>query len=248
MTEITFRSDMKVELIQHMGTDETQVHAAKASTGTDQAPVGKIKGLIGYLFRERHTSPSEHQHVSVRVEVPLFVRSEWQRHRTQSYSELSMRFSEAAPQFYVIADERPVVNNGNGAHPELVPGTPGQVAVAQIAQKRVAEVAWEEYQCQIEAGIANEVARNVLPVETYTTFWATANLNNWFKFLDLRNGEVGKPLAEIVDAAQQVEAIIAELYPVAYKAWKRHRRIMNILMKFYPQAETEYKEIYGDDA
>lgn len=247
MTDITFRSDMKVELIQSMGSDETQVKAAKASTGTDQAPVGKIKGLIGYLIRERHTSPSEHQVFTIRVEVPLFVRSEWQRHRTQSYSELSMRFAEAAPEFYVIPDDRPVVNDGSGAHPKLVEGTPEQVAVAQGSERRIAQQAWEEYQLQIKAGIANEVARNVLPVETYTTFWATGNLNNMLKFLDLRNGEVGQPLKEIVEAARQVEEIIAELYPVSYKAWKRTRRIQRILQKWLPQATEEYERTYGDD-
>lgn len=247
MTDITFRSDMKVEHVQHMGTDATQVRAAKASTGDDQATVGKIQGLIGYLMRERHTSPSEHQVVTVRVEVPLFVRSEWQRHRTQSYSELSMRFAEATPQFYIEPEHRPLVNDGSGAHPKLIPGTSEQYELDLTKSALSYQVAWDSYREMVDGGIATEVARKVLPTGTYTTFWATANLNNWFKFLDLRNGEVGAPQWEIVEASRQVEEIIAELYPVAYKAWKRSRRINAILQKWLPNATEEYERTYGDD-
>lgn len=220
MTEIKLRSDMLVTEIQHMGDDAMIARAARASTGKDLVDLNKIEGLIGYLMREGHTSPFEHCVLTVRVEAPIFVAREWERHRTQSYSELSLRFSEAVPEFYVTGADRPIVNEGSGAHPKLVAGTDYQHTLAGYAHANASSMAWRHYEALLEDGIATEVARNVLPLSTYTTFWATANLNNWFKFLSLRNGDKGAPQWEIVQAAQQVEAIIARLYPVSYKAWK----------------------------
>lgn len=218
---IELRSDIDVMEIERMGSDQTIVQAARASTGKDLVELKTTQGLINYLMKEHHTSPFEHCVLTVRVEAPIFVAREWERHRTQSYSELSMRFAEAAPEFYIEPDERPLTNEGSGAHPKLVHGDAAQRAVNWIQSNASYEAAWEAYTNKLNAGIASEVARKVLPVGTYTTFWATANLNNWFKFLYLRNGEHGAPQWEIVQGAKEVEAIIAEAYPEAYQAWKR---------------------------
>lgn len=220
MTEIKLRSDMSVTLIDSMGSDQTIAQAARASTGKDTVALERIEGLIRYLMRHNHSSPFEHCVMTVRVECPIFVAREWERHRTQSYSELSMRFEEARPEFYIEPDERPLTNEGSGAHPKLVHGDAAQRAVNWNQSITAYESAWEAYTNKLNAGIASEVARKVLPVGTYTTFWATGNLNNWFKFLYLRNGEHGAPQWEIVAAALLVEEQIAKLYPVAYAAWK----------------------------
>lgn len=218
------RSDMKVELVQHMGSDEMVARAARVSTGNDKLDLKKISGLIGYLVREQHTSPLEHCVVTVRAEVPIFVAREWMRHRTQSYSELSLRFAEAQPEFYLPEASRPLVNEGTGAHPNLVrlPDDEQQALAkkASVLHEYAYMQAWGAYEGMIAAGVANEVARNVLPVSIYTSFYATANLNNWFKFLTLRNGEKGAPQWEIVQAALQVEALISDLFPITYTAWK----------------------------
>lgn len=220
MTEINFRSDLKVTLIDSMGSDQTIVRAARASTGNDLAHIKRLDGLIGYLMRENHTSPFEHAVISVRAEAPIFVAREWMRHRTQSYSELSMRFAEASPEFFVPPGHRPIVNDGSGAHPKLVMGTPEQYSLMRFEHNKTYDACWQSYRRMLDGGIAEEVARNVLPVGTHTVFWATGNLNNWFKFLYLRNGEHGAPQWEIVQVAQQVEAFIAEKFPVAYAQWR----------------------------
>ena len=220
MTEIKLRSDVKVDLIESMGTDETIVRAARASTGNDLVTLEKTQGLISYLMREGHTSPFEHCVLTFRIEAPIFVAREWERHRTQSYSELSLRFAEAVPEFYIEPPERPLVNEGSGAHPKLVAGNDAQYLTNITASEHSYLTAWEAYTIKVAAGIAHEAARKVLPLATYTTFWATANLNNWFKFLGLRNGDKGAPQWEIVQGAKQVEAAIAEQFPQAYKAWK----------------------------
>lgn len=72
----------------------------------------------------------------------------------------------------------------------------------------------------LKRGVATEVARNVLPVNIYTSAYLTGNLLGWFNFLRLRNGDEGHPQYETVEVARKVEAIIAGLYPITYKAWK----------------------------
>lgn len=228
---IIFRDDMQVELIDHMGTDETVARAARVSTGSDQLEQGKISGLINYLVREGHTSTLEHCNITFRLEVPLFVRDQIVRHRTGNYNIQSARYSEMKPEFYIPPKERPLVNKGSGAHPDL------QMAENEITRpytvrvmKELYELAWATYEALIapsrdgDEAVANEVARNVLPTALYTSMYMTMNLNNWFKFLDLRNGEKGHPQWEIVKVAEQVEIILQSLYPITFQAWQKHKK------------------------
>lgn len=215
-----FRRTFKVETVQNMGSDEMIARAARVSTGKDLLDQDKIEGLIGYLVRERHTSPLESCVVTFRIEAPIFVAREWMRHRTQSYNELSLRYTESDCEFYVPPADRPLVNDGSSAHPELVQGAEDQKQVAFSELKYVYRMAEDSYQHLLKSGIAREVARNVLPVSTYTAFYATANLNNWLKFLDLRNGDKGHPQWEIVQCAQMVQARLTELYPITMGAWR----------------------------
>lgn len=220
MTEIKYRNDMKVELVNHMGSDETVARAARVSTGKDRLDQGKIEGLIRYLVREGHTSTLEHCVVTLRMEVPIFVHRQLMTHRTLSKNSESGRYTEFKPEFYVPAPERPLVNAGSSARPDLHPGAPEQVIAAQIAHRISVDYAWRNYVAMVQDGVANEVARNVLPVSTYTSLWVTGNLLGWFNFLRLRNGDKGHPQWEIVEVARQVEEIIAGLYPITYAAWK----------------------------
>ena len=220
MTEITFKSDVDVTLIDSMGTDETVSRAARVSTGRDQLEQGKIEGLIGYLMREGHTSCFEHCTLTVRVHAPVFVMRQIYTHRTLSKNSESGRYKELEPVFYVPSADRPLVNAGSGAHPDLQPGWEDQIDGVQAFHRHAAEFSWQLYQRSLDDGIATEVARNVLPVSIYTSAYLTGNLLGWFNFLRLRNGGHGHPQYEIVEVAKKVEAIIEDLYPITYKAWR----------------------------
>ena len=220
MTDLQLRSDIKVEAIQWMGDDEIIAKAARVSTGKDQEDNDKITGLINYLARERHTSPFEHTALTVRIEAPIFVAREAMRHRTFSFNEISGRYAELKPEFYMPQIERGLTNNGTGAHPEIVVGTGLQWAKAAAEHEDAYVNSWLAYQAMLGNRVANEVARNVLPVGTYTAWYMTGNLHAWFNFLYLRDGEVGCPQYEIVQLAQQVWPIIEEHWPIAAKAWK----------------------------
>lgn len=229
MTEIRFRSDMDVELVQHIGSDETVARAARVSTGKDQLEQGKVEGLIKYLVREGHTSTLEHCVLTFRMEVPIFVHRQLMTHRTLSKNSESGRYKELEPVFYVPSGERPLVNAGSGAHPNLVAAPPAEEGYQSIPEftqemhEAVSRVSWEAYGELINEGIATEVARNVLPVSIYTSLWMTGNLLAWFNFLKLRDGRDGHPQHEIQEVAKKVASIIQEHYPLSYAAFESTR-------------------------
>lgn len=214
---VEFNDKMTVKLIDTMGDDARIAEAARVSTKGLENRSDKIRGLVRSLMREGHTSPFEHSVMTVSVDVPIFVAREWMRHRTQSYSEISARYTQLQPRFYLPGEDRPLVQSGKALDYHREPGTVRQEVITENRHRDIAHDAWANYQKMLAEGVANEVARNVLPVSTYTQFWATANLGNWFKFLTLRDAP--NALFEIRQAAQQVDELIAELWPVAHKAF-----------------------------
>jgi len=220
LTEIKFVSEMCVEFIDKMGSDETVARAARISTGKDQLDQGKIEGLIGYLMREGHTSCFEHCTLTVRVHAPVFVMRQIYTHRTLAKNSESGRYKELEPVFYVPSEDRPLVNAGSGAHPDLHPGWEDQIDGAQAFHRHAAEFSWQLYQRSLDDGIATEVARNVLPVSIYTSAYLTGNLLAWFNFLRLRDGSTGHPQHEIQEVAKKVALLIEEHYPITFAAWK----------------------------
>lgn len=220
MTEITFRSDMGVELIQTWGSDEMVARAARVSTGRDQMENPKIEGLIKYLVSEGHHSTLEHCGMTFRFEAPLFVLGQAVRHRHISPNVQSGRYTQFEPVFYVTSEDRPLINAGTSARPELVHPEQDHVSIpAETTQTTAVEDAYYHYRHLLDLGVANEVARNVLPQSTYTSWYASGNLRAWLHFLGLRNGSWGHPQWEIADLAQQVEDHLAEHFPLVYKAW-----------------------------
>ena len=91
----------RVDLVQHMGTDLTIVNSARVSFGKHKEKLDeKDERLINYLVKHKHTSTFEHNVVTLRFVVPLFVRSQHHRHRTWSYNEISRRYTDINIQFY----------------------------------------------------------------------------------------------------------------------------------------------------
>ena len=217
MTEIEFRSDTRVTYIDHMGDDRRIAQAARVSTGNDQSD-RPHEGLVKRLWRDQHTSTFEHNTLTVMVDVPIFVAREWMRHRTQAFNEISGRYTEMEPVFYVPGGDRPLAQTGKAMDYRREAGDMKQKARAANAHRTVAEDAWDEYRSMLEFGIAREVARNILPVSLYTRFYATANLRNWLHFISLRTDPTA--LHEIQDAACQVADLIQEKWPTAWAAYE----------------------------
>lgn len=232
-SDIIYRSNMSVELIQQVGSDAMVVAAARVSTAdaiselSPWFPTGDAK-LISFLMRNRHASPFEHGSMTVLIEAPIFVAREWMRHRTMSYNETSGRYRELKPVFYVPGESRPMKQEGKPGDYTFT--SDGMLTLyAQDGIIDVTEHAWRSYQQLLERGVAKEVARMVLPVNIYTQWYATANLRNWLNFLSLRtiddNASVpSTPMYEIENAAQQVEGLIADAWPVSYNEWTNNGR------------------------
>lgn len=215
---------MGVVLIDSMGDDRTVVAAARVSTVGAAAATESYEqeGLLRFLMRNKHASPFEHVVATFLVDVPLFVRSEWQRHRTQSYNETSGRYSELEPKFYMPGPSRPVCQMGKPGAYRFAHGVKEQQERVALSLESCYATTWRQYQQMLEAGVAKEVARMVLPVGTYTQFYATANLRNWMNFLALRTDE--SALCEIRQAAAQVEQALHAVAPISMALWNEYER------------------------
>lgn len=217
MTKVKLRSNIGVTLIDHMGSDRMVAEAARVSTlGLDNNRE-KYVGLVRALMRDKHWSPFMHPQMTIAFDVPLFIRSQLVTHYSLARSEFSMRYSEARPEFWAPAANRPLVQVGKALDYRREMGTDQQASQVAWHLKDVARSAWESYENMLENGIAAEVARAVLPQSTYTTLWLTGNLRSWLSFLDNR----ADPHAqwEIQDAASKVAEIFAELFPITFEAW-----------------------------
>lgn len=237
--DIRFRSDMTVELVRAAARDADVVFAARVSTQGEQtldaAASGvdasdKDAGLIRFLMRDRHGSPFEHNSMTFYVQAPIFVFREFMRHRIASYNEESGRYREMQPVFYVPAPERNLVQQGKPGAYDFVAGTPEQSALAVEAGQAVATFAYGEYRRQLDAGIAREVARAVLPLSLYSTMYVTMNARSLMNFLSLRTKRPDStfpsfPQREIEMVAEQMERHFAELMPLTYAAFEAGGRV-----------------------
>ncbi len=243
MTEIEFRSDVTVELVRASAHDSDVLFAARVSTQGEQtleeslrsteAPAEsekRDKGLINYLMRDRHGSPFEHNSMTFYVQAPIFVFREFMRHRIASYNEESARYRELNPVFYVPAEDRNLVQVGKPGAYDFIPGTPEQTQIVQEATKHAVTVAYQEYERMLEAGVAREVARGVLPVATYSSMYVTMNASSLMNFLSLRTKREGThfpsfPQREIEMVAEKMEDAWAKLMPMTYGAFNEHGRV-----------------------
>ena len=187
-------------------------------------------GLINYLARERHGSPFEHTSMTFFISAPIFVFREFMRHRIASYNEESGRYRELKPVFYIPNADRNLIQIGKTGAYEFVPGTTEQFNVTVEAMKEAYLVAYKSYTTMLDAGIAREVARAVLPVATYSSMYVTMNARALMNFLSLRTSREGShfpsyPQREIEMVAEKMEAEFAKLMPLTYQAFEKSGRV-----------------------
>jgi len=174
-------------------------------------------------MKNKHASPFEHCQVSLLITAPIFVAREWHRHRTQSYNEVSGRYTVLQPRFYAPDYDRPLIQTGKpGAYRFELPEDDAILLKLWSEFRFTCQTAWDTYQDLMEKGVAKEVARMVLPVNIYTGWYATANLRNWINFLALRAEE--QAMFEIRQLAFQVEAVLQAHFPVTMETWVKNGR------------------------
>ena len=231
-----FRSDVTVELVKSSASDADVIWAARVSTAGEQSmdEIGedpaRSAGLINYLARERHGSPFEHTSFTFFISAPIFVFREFMRHRIASYNEESGRYRELSPVFYVPNKDRKLVQTGKTGHYVFVDGTSEQYEKSVAAMKVAYEKSYESYKTMLDAGIAREVARTVLPVGLYSSMYVTMNARALMNFLSLRTSRDGShfpsyPQREIEMVAEKMEAHFASLMPLTYAAFEKSGRV-----------------------
>ncbi len=182
-------------------------------------------------MRERHGSVWEHGSFTFQISCPIFVIREFHRHRSGwSYNEMSGRYSEMKPMFYLPASERNLVQVGKPGHYTFETGTDEQYNTVYDAIHGVTYAAWQAYETMLGEGVAREVARMVLPLNVYSTFWATCNPRSLMHFLSLRTERIdamfpSHPQREIAMVAEKMEAGFAKVMPLTHAAWDRAGRV-----------------------
>ena len=221
----------QVDYVNHMGDDLTVVNSARVSFGVQKEELdGKDKKLINYLIKHRHTSTLEHNLVTFRFCVPLFVRSQHHRHRTWSYNEISRRYTDVGIKFYEPAAFRTQHKSNRQAsnseelidpvlHPDLSDIDFGLTASCSV--KMMNKLSLKQYNQLISAGVCREQARGVLTQNLYTEYYGTSNLSNLLKFIDLRT-HVGAQW-EIQKVAEACLEIATDLFPETVGAYRKIR-------------------------
>ena len=212
-----------VRLDAVMADDLSVVNAARVSFARHKdAMDASDEGLIRFLLRERHGTPFEHNSFRFHIRCPIFVAREWFRHRIGSFNEFSMRYAMATDDFYVPAPEdvrtqvgKPGAYTFDTVEPELASST-------RETLESVYRTAYAAYEELVEAGIAREIARCVLPVGAYTEFFWTVNARALMNFVSLRAAETAQ--REIRKYAEAVESFLAEKMPVTYEAFVANDR------------------------
>lgn len=225
---------MDVELVDYTASDLRVAKAAWVSTkgrrAEDEVDEERQAGLINFLMRDRHGSPFEHNSFTFAVRCPIFVVREVQRHRIASYNEESGRYTELQPEFYVPADDRKMIQTGKPGHYVFEMGTRIQTKMVQRIIRSLSSASYRAYKYMLNKGIAKEVARMVLPLNVYTSFYVTMNARGLMNFLSLRTENYdaaypSHPQKEIQMVADQMESVFAEVMPNTYAAWNRNGRV-----------------------
>ncbi len=220
-----------VSLVDHMGTDLTIVNSARVSFGNQKTELNdKDRRLIKFLVKHKHTSTFEHNVVTFKFVVPLFVRSQHHRHRTWSYNEISRRYTEKNMDFYLPSSFRTQhKSNRQASNPEelINPGIWeegwGQMSKYNMTMSELLEIKTKEcletFKTMLDKGVCREQARMILPQNLYTEYYGTCNLSNLLKFVDLRLHEGAQ--WEIQKVAEACLDIVSDLWPVAVGSYRR---------------------------
>jgi len=199
-----------IGLVNQMGSEITVVNAARVSFGKMRSEMNERDVvLIEYLLENHHNTPLEHVVFTFLVHCPLFVRSQWHRHRTWSYNEISRRYTEEDLEFYVPPEIRAQATNNRQAS-VVADATLDQEQCREMINKQNA-AALAVYQDLLNKGVCREQARGVLPQNLMTTFWATVDLSNLLKFIELRASEHAQ--WEIREYAEAIKKLVRPSIP-----------------------------------
>lgn len=213
---------MKINLVQAVGGDASVVSSARASYNKEWSyeVEAKDERLINYLMKHRHGTPFEHNLFTFEVHAPIFVAREWFRHRIGSFNEVSGRYAELKPEFFLPEDWRipnPENKQGSIEHGEGYQWAEWCYTIMDKVDQHN-QMCYNLYEELLKEGVAREQARMVLPLNIYTDFVWTVNARSLMNFLALRRAENAQK--EIREYTPALEQFFEQEMPITYRAWR----------------------------
>ncbi len=249
-----------IRVIDYMGDDSSIVQSARVSYGKGTKKISNDKGLIKYLMRHRHSTPFEMCEIKFHIKLPIFIARQWIRHRTANVNEYSARYSILDKEFYIpsaenLAAQSAINNQGRGD--ALTDDEASNVI--QILRKD-AEQTYSNYETLLnessegniidesKSGIARELARMNLTLNTYTQWYWKIDLNNLLHFLALRADDHAQ--YEIRVYADAMLDIVKKWVPLTYEAFEDYRiggtelsaKEVNLMRKLLKGEKVSFEE------
>ena len=223
-----------LRVIDYMGDDAAVVQAARVSYGRGTKKVREDRGLIRYLMRHRHTTPFEMCEIKFHVKLPIFVARQWIRHRTANVNEYSARYSILDREFYIpdakaLASQSKTNRQGRG---DVLEGEEAASVLRMLRED--AERCYANYREMLNEdeaenvvdssrkGLARELARMNLTLNTYTQWYWKTDLHNLMHFLSLR----ADPHAqfEIRVYGEAMLDVLRRWVPLTHEAFMEYRQ------------------------
>jgi thymidylate synthase (FAD) len=207
-----------VSLVDYMGTDESIERAARVSYGYGTRQTSQTRGLLRYLRRHMHTTPSEMIEFKFHCSMPMFIARQWIRHRSANVNEYSGRYSLMPMLFHTPSAEQLQTQskqNNQGRSGTTV--EPEKYAEAVRRWNEIREKSREAYEWMMLEDMARELARIDLPLSTYTQWYWKIDLHNLLHFLKLRVDSHAQ--WEIQEYGRVMAGMLKRVAPLSYEAW-----------------------------
>ncbi len=222
-----------IRVVDYMGNDTSIVQAARVSYGKGTKKVSTDSGLIKYLMRHWHSTPFEMCEIKYHVKLPIFIARQWIRHRTANVNEYSARYSILDKEFYLpdtenLAAQSQSNRQGRG---DTLQGEQAKKVLSLL--KKDAEQTYNNYETMLNerydgsiinenaVGLARELARMNLTLNTYTQWYWKTDLLNLMNFLRLRADHHAQ--FEIRTYAEAMLDTLKKWVPITYEAFMDYR-------------------------
>lgn len=222
-----------IRVVDYMGDDSSIVQAARVSYGKGTKKVSTDAGLIKYLMRHWHSTPFEMCEIKYHVKLPIFIARQWIRHRTANVNEYSARYSILDKEFYLPAPENLATQSQNNrqGRGDVLEGEQAKQVLDLL--KKDAEQTYNNYELMLnerydgsiidknQTGLARELARMNLTLNTYTQWYWKTDLLNLMNFLRLRADDHAQ--YEIRAYADTMLDTLKKWVPITYEAFMDYR-------------------------
>ena len=222
-----------IRVIDYMGDDTSIVQAARVSYGKGTKKVSTDSGLIKYLMRHWHSTPFEMCEIKYHIKLPIFIARQWIRHRTANVNEYSARYSILDKEFYLPNQENLAAQSKNNrqGRGEILTGDQAQEVLNLL--RNDAERTYDNYETMLnerydgsvidekKSGLARELARMNLTLNTYTQWYWKTDLLNLMNFLRLRADSHAQ--YEIRAYADVMLDTLKKWVPITFEAFMDYR-------------------------